>query len=189
MANVSSFLARAGLVALALSIAGAVGPAFAASGGSSSGGGSGSSGGSTPSCPTGYVYDSSKKSCVRANSGLFDDKQLYAQGRALALAGRYAEALDALTAVRNQNDSMVLTMIGYAKRKSGSFDEGMAYYQRALAIDPKNVNTREYLGEAYAEKGRMDLAKAELTKVEALCGTECEQYQDLAKAIAGQSDE
>ena len=187
MVKVSSFLARAGLVALALSIAGAVGPAFAASGGSSSGGGS--SGASTPSCPTGYVYDSNKKSCVKASSGLFDDKQLYAQGRALALAGRYAEALDALTAVRNQNDSMVLTMIGYAKRKSGSFDEGMAYYQRALAIDPKNVNTREYLGEAYAEKGRMDLAKAELTKVEALCGTECEQYQDLAKAIAGQPDE
>lgn len=186
MAKVSSFLARAGLVALALSIAGAVGPAFAASGGSSSGG---SSGGSTPSCPSGYVYDANKKACAKASSGLFDDKQLYAQGRALALAGRYAEALDALTAVRNQNDSMVLTMIGYAKRKSGSFDEGMAYYQRALAIDPKNVNTREYLGEAYAEKGRMDLAKAELTKVEALCGTECEQYQDLAKAIAGQSDE
>jgi len=186
MAKVSSFLARAGLVALALSIAGAVGPAFAASGGSSSGG---SSGGSTPSCKTGYVYDSNKKTCVKATSGLFDDKQLYAQGRALAFAGRYAEALGALTAVRNQNDSMVLTMIGYAKRKSGSFDEGMAYYQRALAIDPKNVNTREYLGEAYAEKGRMDLAKAELVKVEALCGTECEQYQDLAKAIAGQPDE
>lgn len=188
MAHVSSFLTRAGLVALALSIAGAVGPAFAASGGSS-GGSSGGGGASTPSCQSGYVYDVNKKTCVKASSGLFDDKQLYAQGRALALAGRYGEALDALTAVRNQNDSMVLTMIGYAKRKSGSFDEGMAYYQRALAIDPKNVNTREYLGEAYAEKGRMDLAKAELTKVEALCGTECEQYQDLAKAIAGQSDE
>ena len=188
MAKVSSFLARAGLVAMALSIAGAVGPAFAASGGSG-GSSSGGSGASTPSCPSGYVYDSNKKACVKASSGLFDDKQLYAQGRALALAGRYAEALDALTAVRNQNDSMVLTMIGYAKRKSGSFDEGMAYYQRALAIDPKNVNTREYLGEAYAEKGSMDLARAELVKVEALCGTECEQYQDLAKAIAGQPEE
>jgi len=184
MAHLSSSLARAGLVALALSVAGAVGPAFAASGGSSNGSGS-----STPTCQAGYVYDQNKKTCVKATSGLFDDKQLYEQGRALALAGRYAEALGALEAVRNQNDSMVLTMIGYAKRKSGSFDEGMAYYQRALAIDPKNVNTREYLGEAYAEKGRMDLAKAELTKVEALCGKECEQYQDLAKAIAGQSDE
>src|SRR4029453_19016160 len=177
---------RAGLVALALSIAGAVGPAFAASGGGSSGG---SSGGNTPPRQPGYVYDSNKKTCVKATSGLFDDKQLYEQGRALALAGRYAEALGALTAVRNQNDSMVLTMIGYAKRKSGSFDEGMAYYQRALAIDPNNANTREYLGEAYVETGRMDLAKAELANVEALCGTECEQYQDPAAAIAGQPDE
>ena len=88
--------------------------------------------------------------------------------------------------MHNQNDSMVLTMTGYANRKLGKFDEGMAYYQRALTIDPDNVDTREYLGEAYVETGRIDLAKAELANVEALCGTECEQYQDLAEAIAGQ---
>jgi tetratricopeptide (TPR) repeat protein len=186
MAKVSSFLARAGLVALALSTAGAVGPAFAASGGGNSGG---SSGGNTPSCKPGYVYDSNKKTCVKATSGLFHDNQLYQQGRALALSGRYEEALGALAAVQNQHDSMVLTMIGYAKRKLGRFDEGMAYYQQALAIDPDNADTREYLGEAYVETGRMDLAKAELANVEALCGTECEQYQDLAEAIAGQPEE
>jgi tetratricopeptide (TPR) repeat protein len=186
MANVSSLVARASLVALALSIAGAAGPAFAnPSGGSSSG----SSGSGTPSCKPGYVYDTSKQTCVKASSGLLDDEQLYQQGRALALGGHYDEALGALAAVRNQNDSKVLTMIGYAKRKLGSFDEGMAYYRRALAIDPDNADTREYLGEAYVERGRMDLAKAELANVEALCGTECEQYQDLAAAIAGQADE
>jgi tetratricopeptide (TPR) repeat protein len=186
MANVSSLLARASLVALALSIAGAAGPAFAnPSGGSSSG----SSGSGTPSCKPGYVYDTSKQTCVKASSGLLDDEQLYQQGRALALGGHYDEALGALAAVRNQNDSKVLTMIGYAKRKLGSFDEGMAYYRQALAIDPDNADTREYLGEAFVETGRMDLAKAELANVEALCGTECEQYQDLAAAIAGQPDD
>jgi len=184
MANVSSLLARASLVALALSIAGAVSPAFA-----NSSGGSGSSGGSTPSCKPGYVYDANTKTCVKASSGLLDDEQLYQQGRALALDGHYEKALGALAAVQNQNDSRVLTMIGYAKRKLGNFDEGVAYYQQALAIDPGNADTREYLGEAYVETGRMDLAKAELANVEALCGTECEQYQDLAAAIAGQPDE
>ena len=179
MANVSSLLARASLVALALSIAGAVGPAFASA--------SGGSGSSTPSCKAGYVYDTNKKECVKASS--LNDEQLYQQGRDLALAGRYEEALGALAAVQTQNDSRVLTMIGYAKRKLGSVDEGMAYYQQALAIDPNNADTREYLGEAYVEKGRMDLAKTELANVEALCGTECEQYQDLAAAIAGQPDE
>jgi tetratricopeptide (TPR) repeat protein len=184
MANISSLLARASLVALALSIAGAVGPAFA-----NPSGGGGGSGGGTPSCKPGYVYDTNKQTCVKANSGLLDDEQLYQQGRALAVGGHYEEALGALAAVQNQNDSRVLTMIGYAKRKLGSFGEGMAYYQQALAIDPDNADTREYLGEAYVETGRMDLAKAELANVQALCGTECEQYQDLAAAIAGQPDE
>ena len=184
MANVSLLLARASLVALALSIASAVGPAFANSSGGSGGGGT-----STPSCKSGYVYDTNKRTCVKASSGLLNDEQLYQQGRALALGGHYEEALGALAAVKNQSDSKVLTMIGYSKRKLGNFDEGVAYYHRALAIDPNNADTREYLGEAYVEKGRMDLAKAELANVEALCGTECEQYQDLAAAIAGQPDE
>ena len=182
MADVPLLLARASLVALALSIAAAVGPAFA-----NSSGGGGSSGGGTPACKAGYVYDTNKQTCVKASS--LNDEQLYQQGRDLALGRRYEEALGVLAAVRNQNNSKVLTMIGYAHRKLGRFDEGMAYYQQALAIDPDNADTREYLGEAYVETGRMDLAKAELANVEALCGTECEQYQDLAAAIAGQPDE
>ncbi len=184
MANVSSLLARASLVALALSITGAVGPAFA-----NPSGGNGGSGGGTPSCKPGYVYDTNKQTCVKASSGLLDDEQLYQQGRALALGGHYEEALGALAAVQNHNDLKVLTMIGYAKRKLGKFEEGMAYYQQALAIDPGSADTREYLGEAYVETGRMDLAKAELANVQALCGTECEQYKDLAAAIAGQPEE
>ncbi len=96
---------------------------------------------------------------------------------------------NSLNAVRDKNDAMVLTMIGYSERKSGHYDVGLDYYAKALAIDPANVNTHEYLGEAFAEKGQIDLAKTELAKVEAVCGTSCEQYQDLAKAIAGEPDE
>jgi tetratricopeptide (TPR) repeat protein len=132
------------------------------------------------------VWNSSTEKCEKSTS--LDDKALYDQGRDLALAGRYAEALTALEAVRDQNDAMVLTMIGYSKRKLGDYDGGLAYYQRALALEPNNVNTHEYLGEAYAEKGKLDLAKAELVKISAVCGTTCEQYLDLAKAIAGKPD-
>jgi tetratricopeptide (TPR) repeat protein len=167
-------LVKVGILAVAISLGGTL--AFAASGGGSSG-----KGASTPSCPSGQVWNNGK--CSKASSSL-DDRQLYTQGRDLALAGRYVEALTALQAVKNQNDAMVLTMIGYSKRKLGNYDEGVALYQQALAIDPNNVNTHEYLGEAYAEKGKLDLAKAELVKVASVCGTTCEQYQDLAKAIA-----
>ena len=172
----ASFI-TAGIVAIAFSVGGSV--AFAASGGGNS-----DSGASTPSCPKGQVWNSYKGKCVKATSSL-DDKGLYTQGRDLALAGRYAEALTALKAIKNQNDSMILTMIGYSTRKLGNYDQGLAFYAKALAIDPNNVNTHEYLGEAYAEKGKVDLAKAELVKVAAVCGTTCEQYQDLAQAIAG----
>ena len=175
----AQFFARMGLVALSLAIGSAT--ALGARGGGGGGGGGGGS--STPSCKHGTVYDSSKHQCVK-NGASLDDKYLYQQGRDLALAARYDEALTALNAVKSP-DSMTLTMIGYATRKLGNYDEGLAYYAKALALDPSNVNTHEYLGEAYAEKGKLDLAKAELVKVASVCGTTCEQYQDLAKAIAG----
>jgi hypothetical protein len=159
-----------------------------ASGGGGGSGGSGSASDAPMVCKKGTVYSKKKGACIQASSGLVDDKELYQEGRDLALAGRYDEALTALDAVKTP-DSMTLTMIGYATRKLGNYDEGLAYYAKALALDPSNVNTHEYLGEAYAEKGKLDLAKAELIKVSAVCGTSCEQYQDLAKAIDGKPAE
>ena len=203
MSRIPRSLAVAVLLAGALSLAGSTAFAASGGGGGSSGGGSsgGSSGGGSSSggsgggsagpapikCNKGWTYDASKGWCVRNTS--LNDKQLYEAGRTLALAGNYENALDSLNAIRDKNDAMVLTMIGYSERKSGNYDTGLAYYAKALAIEPMNVNTHEYLGEAYAEKGQIDLAKAELAKVEAVCGTTCEQYQDLAKAIAGEPDE
>ena len=112
------------------------------------------------------------------------DDELYAKGRALALAGYYEEALPILEAVKRTDDPMVFTMIGYTTRRLGHWDEGMAIYQKALAIDPNNVNTHEYLGEGYVTIGRFDLARIELGKVAESCGgTTCEQYQALANAI------
>ena len=159
----------AGMVALAV-------PALAASSGGSS---------STPTCKAGMVWNKAKGICEKASSGLFDDKTLYEQGRALALGGDYGDALILFAAIRDQEDSDVLTMIGYAKRKSGAVEEGIGYYHRALALNPSNVNTREYLGEGYVAMGRLDLAQAELDKIGTLCGEDCDQYLDLAAAMAG----
>ena len=150
-------------------------------------GGSSDAGNKTPHCKAGYVWNAKKAKCVRSTTSSLDDKSLYTEGRDLALAGRYTEALTALTAVKAP-DSMTLTMIGYAHRKMGDFNGGMAYYVKALALDPNNANTHEYLGELYVQKGQLDLAKAELVKVAMVCGTTCEQYSDLAKAIEGIPD-
>ena len=79
---------------------------------------------------------------------------------------------------------MVLTMIGYAEKR-GNIAGGFDYYTRALAIDPNNLNTHEYMGEAYVMIGKVEEAKLELGTLEKLCrGKSCEQYEDLANALA-----
>jgi len=47
---------------------------------------------------------------------------------------------------------------------------------------------REYLGEAYVIKGRLDLAREQLQRIESICGSTCEEYRDLAEAIQGSSN-
>jgi tetratricopeptide (TPR) repeat protein len=176
-------LIKAGAVIITLSFAGATAlPAFADGGGGGGGGG----GGKPPvNCKQGYTY----KNGVCQQTSMLDDRTLTEQGRALALHGYYEGALEALMAVKNKNDAMVLTYIGYANRKLGKVDEGITWYHKALAIDPDNVHTHEYLGEGYVAAGRVDLAKRELAKLEALCGKGCEQYEALAAAIAGEPEQ
>ncbi len=138
-----------------------------------------------PSCPKGQAWSSSAKKCVRARSGALSDDELIEQGRQLAVTGRYAEAIDVLGAVTSQEHPLVLTYLGFSYRKQGDVKRGMALYARALDIDPDSVVTREYLGEGYAETGQIDQARLQLAEIEARCGTACEEYRDLAAAIAG----
>lgn len=189
----------------AVALAGIASPAFAVGSGGNGGGGGGgggsgggSSGGSggqdgsgggssrtdTPiTCNAGWVLSSNKQYCVRAQSHL-DQGLLYRQGEQAAIAGDYGQAL-ALLKAADQADPMVLTMIGYSKRKLGAVDEGIGYYHRALAIDPGNLNTREYLGEGYVAMGRLDLAQRQLDMIGAIGGEDCDQYLQLASAMAG----
>ena len=117
------------------------------------------------------------------SSGVLPDDELYRQGRALALAGYYADALPILEAVARRDDPMVYTMRGFATRKLGHYSDAMKLYDRALALDPDNINTHEYIGESYVELGKPDLARIELERVAKQCGPGCEQYDDLAEAI------
>jgi tetratricopeptide (TPR) repeat protein len=164
------------LAALAAGLAFAT-PSFAA--------GEDSSSGTNPAkkCKTGQVWDGNKKECVKASSGVLPDEELYQQGRALAKSGHYDWALQVLAAVSNQNDPRVLNYTGYSHRKAGRLDTGIAYYQKALAINPDFVLAREYLGEGYVAAGRIDLANVQLAEIANRCGTTCEEYKDLSAAI------
>jgi tetratricopeptide (TPR) repeat protein len=125
-----------------------------------------------------------KKKCVKLESSNLADEELYEQGSQLAKDGQYEDALKILAKIQNQDDPRVLNYLGYSNRKAGRLDAGIAYYQKALAIDPDFVLAREYLGEGYVAAGKIDLAKIELAEIEKRCGMTCEEYKDLAEAIA-----
>ena len=162
-----------------------------AAGGGGGGGGNGGNGGNKPQlhCKKGEVIKKIKvsgvlvKKCVKVQSGILPDEDLYQQGYVLAKSGEYDWALQVLAAVQNQNDPRVLNMTGYSNRKAGRLEIGITYYRKALAIDPNFVLAREYLGEGYVAAGKLDLAKAELSEIATRCGIACEEYKDLSKAI------
>jgi tetratricopeptide (TPR) repeat protein len=140
----------------------------------------------TANCKRGEVWDSRSGRCVKQGSAL-PDKVLTDYAAALSKAGRYDEALTTLDLLRNPNTAEALNYRGYATRKLGRVDEGIGYYQRSVALDPRYAQVREYLGEAYVVKGDIASAKAQLQVIKGICGTDCAQYKHLADAIADPS--
>ena len=138
---------------------------------------------STPPCPSGWVYSASKGKCVKQTSEIVPDKSLKAQGWALARAGRYDDAVDLFRLVADKRDPEVLNGLGYTHRKLGQVEQGIAFYQKALDINPNYILAREYLGEGYVKLGKLDLAREQLAEIGARCGTACEEYLLLAQAI------
>lgn len=139
-------------------------------------------------CPSGKAWSNKAKKCVAQKSEWLSDEDIRRAGRQLARDGQYRDAIAMLETAANKDDAFVLTYLGYSHRKLGDIDRGIALYKRALDIDPDNTATREYLGEGYVSKGQLDLAYLELTEIQKRCGTTCEEYKALEKALlAGRS--
>ena len=139
-------------------------------------------------CPSGKAWSDKAKKCVAQKSDALSDEDRARAGRQLARDGHYRDAIVVLETIANKDDPVALTYLGYSHRKLGDIDHGISLYKKALEIDPENVATREYLGEGYVTKGQLDLAYLELTEIEKRCGTSCEAYKALEKAmLAGRS--
>ena len=110
----------------------------------------------------------------------------YVAVRALIEGRQFAEALPLLGRLTRDypTQAEVYSLTGFALRKTGRLDEALPLYLEALRRDPKHLGANEYLGELYAEAGRLDLARERLGVLEAACGRDCEETQDLAEAIA-----
>ena len=121
--------------------------------------------------------------CVQAARDVLPDEDVTEYAYALAKHERYGEALAMLDLLDNPNTPVALNYRGYATHKLGHTEEGIGYYLKSVALDPKYTQVREYLGEAYVIQGRLDLAKDQLSTLAGLCGTTCEEFVDLAEAI------
>ncbi len=127
------------------------------------------------------VENVGKAACAAQNQPTADDK-VYESAYWKAKNGDYAGALAVAATAENTNDPRILRVSGYATRKLGDVDGGMKYYRRALAINPADTRTRQYMGEAFLTKGDMQGAVEQLGEIAKACGT-CEDYQKLAQAI------
>jgi tetratricopeptide (TPR) repeat protein len=76
--------------------------------------------------------------------------------KAVALDERYHEAWN---------------LLGYTARKTGDYDKAFKAYERCLAIKPDYAPAREYLGEAWLEKGDAKKARDQMVWLERLGAT------------------
>jgi tetratricopeptide (TPR) repeat protein len=97
----------------------------------------------------------------------------------------YEGGIAVLRAMGYDDNADVATLIGYASRKLGRYDDAQYWYDRALAADPNHALTWSYYGMWQAEQGNLLKAKDDLQKVASICGTECREYTELKAVIDG----
>jgi tetratricopeptide (TPR) repeat protein len=108
--------------------------------------------------------------------------------RAKIKAKDYKAALEELRGLAEDTQQAdVYNLLGFTLRKTGDYDTSLAYYQKALELDPGHKPAREYLGELFVETGKLDKAKEQLAELTRLCPNGCEERSDLEKAIAAKA--
>ena len=95
----------------------------------------------------------------------------YAAGKAAFGREDWAEVIEHMTRViaeRPWHDD-AHNLMGFAYRKLGDYDRALEEYDRALKLNPHHRGALEYLGEAYLELDRPELAKEMLDRLAAEC--------------------
>ena len=108
----------------------------------------------------------------------------YDQAKAMVDAGNYAAALPMLVALTTADakNADAWNLLGFTDRNLGKMDDSSKAYLVVLKLNPNHLGALEYQGELFIQTGHLDKAKANLAKLQGLCGN-CEQYGDLSKAL------
>src|SRR4051794_175654 len=171
-------------------------PTLAAGGGGDGGGGGGGRGdpygssytSTTPSSPPTKATRSTQKGKKKPDKQSSFDDPAFAHGYRAAYVTiydrhDYAGAFEQLKALGQDDRPNVANLIGYSYRKLGDYKLSQVWYERALKADPNHVLTWQYYGLWQIEQGNRDQAQYHLSRIAAICGTECEEYRSLAAAL------
>ena len=168
-------------------------PAFGAGGGGGGGGGGGDTSSDPtvqrstwPQQPSGTKATHVPKA-KKAKQSLFDDPA-FAKGYREAYAtiydrNEYAAAIEQLRTLGHDDHPNVANLIGYSYRKLGDYKLSQVWYERALKADPNHVLTWQYYGLWQIEQGNREQAEYHLSRIAAICGTDCAEYRSLAEAL------
>jgi tetratricopeptide (TPR) repeat protein len=118
-----------------------------------------------------------------ATQVIFND---YALALRLIHQGKYADAIPYLdhALLDRPHSADILTNLGYTHLMIDDPSGSLAYYQKALAIDPDHKRAHEHLGELYLAMHDTASAEAQLAELTRLCPSDCDEKDALAKAIA-----
>ena len=137
----------------------------------------------TTVCAEGLIWDIATQSCMTPEQSTNDDSARLDDARELAYAGAYDTAIVVLDSMQDSGTPMALTYYGFAHRKAGRVDTGMAYYTQAIAADPNNHLARSYMGQGLVAAGQPGLARQQLAEIRERGGSGTWAETSLSKAI------
>jgi len=138
----------------------------------------GSSSSSSSSSSTSYSSSSDE-------SGPYSPTNRFKDINKLIKLEKFAEAHKMLKSLKkvNTDEADRLNLLGFTARKSGDLTAAGDYYQQALTLNPRHTGALEYQGELFIQLGKIDLAKANLAKIDKICWLPCNAERELKKAI------
>jgi tetratricopeptide (TPR) repeat protein len=128
---------------------------------------------------------SSSYSSSSDDSGPYTAANRFKEVNKLIKLEKFAEAHKKLKSLKkvNTDEADRLNLLGFTARKSGDLATAGEFYQQALALNPKHTGALEYQGELFIQLGKIDLAKANLAKIDKICWLPCNAERDLRKAL------
>lgn len=128
---------------------------------------------------------SSSYSSSSDDSGAYTAANRFKEVNRLIKLEKFAEAHKKLKSLKkvNTDEADRLNLLGFTARKSGDLATAGEFYQQALALNPKHTGALEYQGELFIQLGKIDLAKANLAKIDKICWLPCNAERDLRKAL------